>query len=97
MIICGIDIKPVMQKLQLLHHYGEWGTWFSGFDNSITDAIPECTELRARALMKVLGKIGFVDGCHCGCRGDYEITQAGGLWLHDQHMEELRSRQETKK
>lgn len=84
MIIGGIDIRPVMQKL---HDLDRWGTWFSGFDNSITDVIPECTELRARALMKVLGKIGFVDGCHCGCRGDYEITQTGVVWLYDQEKE----------
>ncbi len=90
MIIGGIDIRPVMQKLE--DRYYEyyvldrecptpWCTWFSGFDNSVTDVLPGVSELRARALMKVLDRIGFAGGCHCGCRGDYEITDQGREWL----------------
>lgn len=91
MIIGGIDIRPVMQRLEDRYYdywvandkgcSTPWCTWFSGFDNSITDTLPGMSELRARALMKVLGRLGFVGGCHCGCRGDYEITDKGREWL----------------
>lgn len=88
MIIGGIAIKPILERLYDLHvdfYMGDrcgwgspWGTWYRGFDNSVSDVAPEGTsELRIRALMKVMGKMELVDGCHCGCRGDYEITIKG--------------------
>ncbi len=33
------------------------------------------------AKMKQLIKRGLVDGCACGCRGDFEITPKGEEWL----------------
>lgn len=30
-----------------------------------------------RAKMKNLIKHGLIDGCACGCRGDYQITERG--------------------
>ena len=80
----GIPIEPILERLYdlntayIMANVGSgWGTWFKGFDNSVTDVCPPgTTERRARALMRVLGRVGVVDGCHCGCRGDYELTDA---------------------
>lgn len=59
-----------------------WATWFWDDDykpeNSVMNAMPsEWSELRARAYMRLLDKHGLIDGCHCGCRGDYELTEKG--------------------
>lgn len=31
--------------------------------------------------MRMLIRRGLVDGCPCGCRGDFEITPKGQAWL----------------
>lgn len=78
--IGGIPNRPVIEFLSALDR---WGTWFSGFENSVLLSMPDgTTEIRARAMMKVLDRIGLVNGCHCGCRGDYEITEEGLAWLN---------------
>ena len=58
------------------------GTWFWADDykpgNSVMNAFPKGTStLRARAIMKKMDKIGLVKGCHCGCRGCYQLTPDG--------------------
>ena len=35
----------------------------------------------ANAKMAMLMRRGLVDGCPCGCRGDWELTPAGRAWL----------------
>lgn len=44
---------------------------------------PDTPEKLARAKMAMLKKRGLVDGCGCGCRGDWELTPAGRQWLAD--------------
>ena len=45
---------------------------------SVARAMPEGTPEKLRiAKMAILIKRGLVDGCPCGCRGDYEITDKG--------------------
>lgn len=91
--ICGIRIAPVLSQIeenrQLYYdsdgkkgHY--WGTWFDlECENTVLNVMPAGTsERRARAFMKVLDKkYGLIVGCHCGCRGDYEITASGRHYL----------------
>jgi Phenylacetic acid-responsive transcriptional repressor len=85
MIIGDIDMDPVFKRIlsiqslyEVTHEGYAWCTWFSGFENSVADVMPEGTgELRVRAAMKILGAQGYVFGCHCGCRGDYELTDKG--------------------
>lgn len=60
-------------------------TWFwsrdpDGFqpENSVVRAMPEgVTGKLALAKMKAMIRKGLVDGCPCGCRGDFEITDKG--------------------
>ena len=48
------------------------------FLSSIVTAFPAGTPPEViRAKMRSLIKRGLVDGCACGCRGDYEITNKG--------------------
>lgn len=59
-----------------------WGTWFWSDDykpaNSVLNAMPAGTPPKlALAKMKVLIRRKLVSGCPCGCRGDFEITEAG--------------------
>lgn len=86
--ICGIPLAPVLGRIKSSK---PWATWFAGFDNSVTDVCPEgTTQHRARALMRLLDRLGYVEGCHCGCRGDYELTKAGErlhAWLSTENAQ----------
>lgn len=81
-----IPDRPVLAFLSTL---GRWGTCFeygngSGelYPNSVQHAMPAATGPKlARAKMAMLIKRGLVDGCSCGCRGDYEITEKGLAYL----------------
>lgn len=82
-----IPTRPVLEFLDRLN--GQWGTWFVDrdgvpFENSVIRAMPEGVHpRRVQAKMRKLGKRGLIDGCFCGCRGDYELTEAGRIWLSD--------------
>lgn len=59
-----------------------WGTWFWSDDcqpeNSVVRAMPPGTPPKlALAKMRQMLRRGLVKGCGCGCRGDFEITDAG--------------------
>lgn len=59
-------------------------TWFAGFENSIQQAMPDgVPEKLALRKMNSLINRGLVDGCGCGCRGDFEITMKGLKILQD--------------
>lgn len=64
----------------LSKHQGRWSTWCSGGGSmpSVADAVPKDTPVKVlRAKMAALYRRGFIGGCMCGCRGDYEITDKG--------------------
>lgn len=74
-----IPDEPV---LRFLHGLGRWGTWFWTDDykpdNSVLNVMPEGTpEYLGLAKMRMLMRRGLVDGCDCGCRGDFELTDKG--------------------
>lgn len=75
-----IPDAPVLQFLADLN--GRWATWYWSDDlkpdNSVVAAMPDGTpEKLALAKMRVLMKRGLVDGCNCGCRGDFVLTAKG--------------------
>jgi hypothetical protein len=81
---------PVLEFLN--QHVGEWCNWVdlkteSTFEiryqgRSVLHAMPEGTVSKlALAKMKSLIKRGLVDGCACGCRGDFQITREGKQFL----------------
>lgn len=78
MQVKDINKVPVLERLLEIESMGRQGTWFQGFDNSVGTAMPEGTPPKLQlAVMKALIKNGLVDGCGCGCRGDFELTQKG--------------------
>jgi len=42
----------------------------------------ESNEKQQQAYMRKLIRLGLVEGCACGCRGDYEINADGMAWLY---------------
>lgn len=63
-----------------------WATWFWTDDyrppNSVLHAMPDgVPEKLGLAKMKQLIRRGLVNGCGCGCRGDFEITDKGRAFL----------------
>lgn len=62
------------------------GTWFGDEtyfpDNSVLHAMPSGTpEKLGLAKMRMLMRRGLVDGCPCGCRGDFELTDKGRAFI----------------
>jgi hypothetical protein len=73
-----IPTRPILEFLK--KSIGQWCFSFSREESerSVFWAMPEGTPWKlGHAKMKKLVKKGFVDGCTCGCRGDYEITKKG--------------------
>lgn len=70
-----IDKLPVLIFLSTL---GKWGTIHPGFDNSVLLAMPDGIPPKlATSVMRTLIANGLVDGCACGCRGDFTLTDKG--------------------
>ncbi len=68
---------PILELLN--RNPGECHTWFDGAqENSIRPAFPgNCPEKLMLAKMGMMIRRGVVDGCACGCRGDFLITDKG--------------------
>lgn len=77
-----IPDRPVLQFLATLN--GRWANRFSNEDGtpynerSILHAMPAGTpDKLALAKMRMLMRRRLVQGCGCGCRGDFELTDKG--------------------
>ncbi len=72
-----IPDRPILEFLVGLK--GVWGNWFAlRFENSVRHAMPKGTPdklLLAKMRMMIRRKV--VEGCCCGCRGDFVITEKG--------------------
>lgn len=87
---------PILQLLTTRPDGLKDFSWFNIFskdhDNvrSIYHGMPEGVGYNlARAKMANLIKRGLVDGCTCGCRGDFYITQKGINFLSAQTTKEF--------
>ena len=82
-----IDTRTILEYLYPLQ--GSWTClWYGQFKNSdptendVYYAMPEGTPPKiALSKMRNLYKKGYVGGCGCGCRGDFEITDKGLAFL----------------
>lgn len=71
-----IPDAPVLRFLDSLN--GEWGNWYFGNERDVHAAMPSGTpEKLVLGKMRVLMARGLVDGCGCGCRGDFILTDKG--------------------
>lgn len=80
------DISDASILQYLAKFQGQWTSLWDGYFkdknrpdvNDVYYAMPEGTPPKlALAKMQRLHKRGFVGGCPCGCRGDFEITDRG--------------------
>lgn len=71
-----IEERPILELLA--QRPDQFHTWCSGWTNSIRPAVPPRfpDKMLIRKMDKMIKK-GLVDGCGCGCRGDYHITDQG--------------------
>lgn len=71
-----IPDRPVLEFLDDLD--GEWAGWCtSGMPDVATAMPPSVSPKLVLAKMRQLIKRGLVDGCGCGCRGDFVLTDRG--------------------
>lgn len=66
---------------------GEWCFVFGReiSDRSVFWAMPEGTPWKlGLAKMRMLMRRGLVDGCPCGCRGDFTVTEKGLEFIESQ-------------
>lgn len=71
-----IPDKPILEFLA--DHQGQWATWGKGHSMpTVQDVMGDVPDKLQLAKMSRLLKRGFVGGCDCGCRGDWEITDLG--------------------
>ncbi len=90
-----ISDKAVLEYLA--EHQGRWNSLWYGYFKGKEDhkdttdvyyAMPEGTPHKvALAKMRALYKRGFVGGCDCGCRGDFEITDKGLAFIGKERTE----------
>lgn len=72
--------RPILEFLHGLD--GRWATWLGDeYENSVTKAMPGVPPKLALAKMRMLIRRGVVDGCACGCRGDFTLTGKGAAEL----------------
>lgn len=72
-----IPDAPILEFLASLD--GKWANWYGvDYANSVTHAMPSDVPLKlALAKMRQMIRRGVVDGCGCGCRGDFVLTDKG--------------------
>lgn len=74
-----IDERPILEFLferrQRLGKYYDWSCWYHPeFDALFPKDVPYKVR---RAKLKSMIDRGLIDGCTCGCRGDFMIDQRG--------------------
>lgn len=70
---------PEQPIIEFLLGLNRWACCWPGFDNSVLNAMPEGTpEKVGRAKMRAMIRKGIIEGCACGCRGDFRIAQVNG-------------------
>lgn len=85
-----IPDRPVLEFLKKLG--GVWATWFDcepRLQNTVLHSMPSGTPRKlVLAKMRTLMRRGLVDGCGCGCRGDFELTDKGRAFLFEGEEDE---------
>jgi len=85
---------PTLPILEFIDAQDAWCNWFpidlGGSDNLRTVRYampPDIPDKLIHAKMRQLIKNGLVDGCPCGCRGDFEITEKGVEFINQSKKE----------
>lgn len=93
-----IPVEPILRHLLKFNEphkrCGEWcspeGHWCLRFvdenESRVWNAFPDKEATPENLLLAKMSKLikqGLVDGCACGCRGDFEITEKGRAKLEE--------------
>lgn len=71
-----IPTEPILRFIG--GHDGAWCNWYFNNARNVHAAFPAgVPDGLLLAKMASLGRLGLVDGCFCGCRGDYVLTAKG--------------------
>ena len=71
-----IPDKPILEFLA--KNPEEWHNWYFGDEKDVSQVMPsDVPEKLVLAKMRQMIRRGVVDGCPCGCRGDFVITEKG--------------------
>jgi hypothetical protein len=76
---------PTLPILRYVAEHGGIGcVWWEGCDRTVRHVIPqEAPDKLVLAKMRNLIGKGLIDGCSCGCRGDFVITNKGREFLEE--------------
>lgn len=75
-----IPTKPILEFVWECNNRNTWGNWYFANENDVRQAFPlgyETPSNLVLAKMRKLFEAGLIDGCPCGCRGDYHVTLKG--------------------
>lgn len=71
-----IPDRPLLEFIG--SHNGQWCNWYFEDKRDVHAAAPfDVPDRLLVAKMRRLIQRGLVDGCGCGCRGDYVLTAKG--------------------
>lgn len=71
-----IPDTPILAFLAKQQRPANW--YAREYENSVLNAMPAAANGKlGLAKMRILMRRGLVDGCACGCRGDFIITAKG--------------------
>ena len=80
-----IPEEPIMEWLRKNTTPSKWATWGEGYGimPTVSECMPPGTpeKLQIAKMRQMINK-GKVQGCGCGCRGDYHIDRCAyaGAW-----------------
>jgi hypothetical protein len=72
---------PTLPILKFIMEHGGIGcnwNWYGA--RCVRNAMPDGWDLPDNLVLAKMRNIitkGYIDGCYCGCRGDFEITEKG--------------------
>jgi hypothetical protein len=73
-----IPEEPIMRFIEARHP--RWCNWFEGHEDSILQAMPPGTPPKVGlAKMRAMIRKGMIEGCGCGCRGDFRLPKREGV------------------
>jgi len=69
---------PILEFVWTVNNSNRWANWYFGDDADVHPAFPQdVPDKLVHAKMNRLIARGLLDGCTCGCRGDYVVTAKG--------------------
>jgi hypothetical protein len=75
-----IPDRPILEMLG--RNPAKWHNWYFGDEFDVGRAMPDGTPEKLKlAKMRMMIRRKIVDGCPCGCRGDFVITDSGKALL----------------